>query len=228
MENLVSLLAGVLGIVVIDLVLSGDNAIVIGMAARQLPPAKRRLAIILGGVAAIGLRVLFAAIASLLLAIPFLEAVGGALLIWVAWKLLRESGPAHEAAGSVSVFGALKTIVVADVVMSLDNILAIAGVSHGDVGLLLFGLLVSMPLILFGSGLIAMVMNRLPWLGLVGAGILAWTAGTMIVEDQALGHLLPYPEMVHLAAAPVLTVAILLPSIVTMLRSRILPMRSDL
>src|SRR5512133_2251740 len=97
MENLVSLMAGVLGIIVIDLVLSGDNALVIGMAARRLPPAKRRLAIILGGGAAIGLRVVFAAIAAFLLAIPFLQAAGGLLLLWVAWKLLRESGPVHEA-----------------------------------------------------------------------------------------------------------------------------------
>ncbi len=219
MEKLASMMAGVLGIIVIDLVLSGDNALVIGMAARRLPPRQRRLAIILGGGAAIGLRVLFAVIAALLLAIPFLQAAGGLLLLWVAWKLLRESGPVHEAEESISVVGALKTIVVADVVMSLDNILAIAGVSHGDILLLLFGLLVSMPLILFGSGIIASLMNRVPWLGLLGAAILAWAAGSMIIEDEVIGHLVPYPDQLHFVVPAVLTIAVLIPSLVEMARS---------
>lgn len=213
MENLLALLPGLMGIVIIDLVLSGDNAIVIGMAARRLPPRQRRMAIILGGAGAIGLRVLFAAMTALLLQIPLLQAAGGLLLVWIAWKLLREEQAAHDVAESVSLIGALKTIILADVIMSLDNILAIAGVSHGDVGLLLFGLVLSMPLILFGSGLIATIMNRAPWLMLVGAGILAWTAGKMIVEDPVVGQYLPNPEMAHLVAPVLLTIGVLLPSL---------------
>lgn len=213
MENLLPLAAGVLGIVVIDLVLSGDNALVIGMAARRLPPAQRRLAIILGGGAAIGLRVLFAAVAAFLLTVPLLEAAGGLVLLWVAWELLQDTGPTHEAQESLSIFGALKTIVVADVVMSLDNILAIAGVSHGDIGLLLFGLLLSMPLILFGSGVIADLMNRLPWLGPLGSAILAWTAGTMIVEDQILSGFLPEGELLRSLVPPLLAVVMVLSSV---------------
>ena len=213
MENLLALLPGLLSIVVIDLVLSGDNAVVIGMAARRLPPKQRRMAIVLGGAGAIGLRVAFAAVAALLLQIPFLQAAGGLLLVWIAWKLLREEEEAHGISESVSLFGALKTIILADVVMSLDNILAIAGVSHGDVGLLLFGLALSMPLILFGSGVIANVMNRAPWLMLVGAGILAWTAGSMIVEDAIVAQYVPNLDVAHLAVPLLLTVGVLAPSI---------------
>ena len=213
MENLLALLPGLMGIVIIDLVLSGDNAIVIGMAARRLSPRQRRMAIILGGAGAIGLRVLFAAMAALLLRIPLLQAAGGFLLVWIAWKLLREEGSGHDVAESGSLVGALKTIILADVIMSLDNILAIAGVSHGDVGLLLFGLLLSMPLILFGSGLIAAIMNRAPWLTLVGAGILAWTAGKMVVEDPVVTQYLPNPGMAHLVTPVLLTAGVLVPSL---------------
>lgn len=198
---------------VVDLVLSGDNAIVIGMAARRLPPRQRRMAIILGGGGAILLRVLFAAIAAVLLAIPLLGAAGGLLLLGIAWKLLREGEAAHDVSEGVSLFGALRTIIMADVVMSLDNILAIAGVSHGNVGLLLFGLLLSMPLILFGSGLIANAINRLPWLALVGAGVLAWTGGAMLVEDQVVAGWLPHIESLHLAIPGLLTAAVLAPSL---------------
>ena len=213
LENLGPLLAGVLGIVVIDLVLSGDNAIVIGMAARRLPPKQRRMAIILGGAGAIGLRVVFAATAALLLQIPLLQATGGLMLLWIAWKLLRDGEASHEVAESVSLVGALKTIIVADVIMSLDNILAIAGVSHGDISLLLFGLIVSMPLILFGSGLIANIMNRMPWLGLFGAGILAWTAGTMVLHDEIVGQLLPNSALLDTLVPAVLTIGVLAPSL---------------
>ncbi len=213
LENLLAYLTSVLGIVVIDLVLSGDNALVIGMAARRLPYHRRRLAILLGGAGAIVLRVLFAAIAALLLAIPLLQAAGGLLLLWIARKLLRERESSHQVAESVSVLGALRTIVLADVVMSLDNILGVAGASHGSLGLLIFGLLLSMPLILSGSGLVARLMNRLPWLELVGAGVLAWTAGTMIAEDPIVGGLLPLEGALLLLLPALLTVGLLAPSL---------------
>jgi YjbE family integral membrane protein len=212
LEGLLALLPGILSIVVIDLVLSGDNAVVIGMAARRLPPRQRRMAIIFGGAGAIGLRILFAAIAALLLQIPFLQAAGGLLLVWIAWKLLRDDQAAdHDVAESVTLMGAMKTIIMADVIMSLDNILAIAGVSHGNIGLLIFGLLLSMPIILFGSGLIAMVMNRAPWLMLVGAGILTWAAGTMVVHDAIVAEYLPNPAVADILVPVLLTVGVLGP-----------------
>ena len=215
MDQTLALLGSVLGIIVIDLVLSGDNAVVIGMAARRLPPKQRRLAIILGGGAAIGLRILFAAIATLLLQVPLLQAVGGLLLLWVAWRLLREGDSGgHEVAESVSIVGAMQTIILADVVMSLDNILAIAGVAHGNIALLLFGLIVSMPLILFGSGLIAIIMNRMPWLVYIGAGILTWTAGQMVAEDRVLSQVLHDVPAAHWLLPIIATVAILGPFLV--------------
>ena len=182
-------LTGALSIILVDLVLSGDNAVVIGMAARRLPSRQRYLAILLGGFGAIVLRILLATGASFLLAIPLLEAIGGALLLWIAWKLLPDEQNSHDVLPSASVFGALQTIVVADLVMSPDNVLAIAGVSHGNVQLLVFGLVLSMPLVLSSSGLIAALIGRLPWLLPVGASVLAWTGGGMIVDDHVLGPL---------------------------------------
>ncbi len=212
LENLLVYLPGLLGIVVIDLVLSGDNAVVIGMAARRLPPDQRRLAILLGGGGAIGLRVLFAAIATVLLAIPLLQVAGGLLLLWIAWRLLRSGRTEHSASEAVSTMGALRTIILADVVMSLDNILAVAGASHGSLGLLAFGLMLSMPLILMGSSVVAAILNRLPWLELVGAGVLTWTAGIMIVEDELLLHVWPYDGALQLLPA-LLTMGLLAPSV---------------
>ena len=187
------LLAAVLSIVVIDLTLSGDNAVVIGMAAHQLPLSQRRIAIVVGGGGAIALRVLFAALAALLLSIPLLQAIGGLILAWIAFKLLRqeeESQATHKV--GVSLGDAVKIIVLADVVMSLDNILAVGGASHGSVELLAFGLLLSMPIVMLGSSILAGLMSRLRWLVYVGAGVLAWTSGQMIVEDRLVGRFLPH------------------------------------
>ena len=206
-------IAGVLSIVVIDLVLSGDNAVVIGLAVRRLPTAQRRRGIVLGGAGAIGLRVLFAALAAYLLTIPFLHAAGGLLLLWIAWKLLRDEATSHGVSERESLFGALRTIILADVVMSLDNVLAIAGVSHGNVGQLLLGLLLSMPIILFSSGVVAAVMNRLPWLSMVGAGILAWTAGGMIQEDDLVSNVVAMGTLADPLIPLALTVAIVAPSV---------------
>lgn len=182
-------LAKVLSIIVIDLVLSGDNAVVIGMAARRLSPEQRRRAIIIGGGGAVVLRMIFTALAALLLGIPFLQAAGGLLLLWIAFKLLRpeEEGAHISEAGSLS--QAIKTIVLADVVMSLDNILAVGGAAHGHLGLLLFGLAFSIPLLLLGSELVARVLGRLPILVYVGVIVLVITAVGMILEDEIVHDL---------------------------------------
>ncbi len=176
----------IFSIVVIDLVLSGDNAVVIGMAARNLPPDQRRRAIILGAGGAIGLRVLFTALVAVLLGIPLLQAAGGLLLLWIALKLLRDQRQGHDVKEGGSLFEAVRTIILADVVMSLDNILAVGGAAHGSLPLLLFGLALSMPLILFGSSLVATLMNRFAWLVYLGAGVLAYTAAEMILEDPVV------------------------------------------
>jgi len=180
------LLSAVLTIVLFDLLLSGDNAVVIGMAARRLSPENRRKAILLGGAGAIGLRILFTASATLLLGIPLLEAVGGLLLLWIAYRLLRPENHAAEVGEAGSLGEAVRTIVLADVVMSLDNILAVGGAAHGDIRLLLFGLLLSIPIILFGSSLVARLLGRVPALVYVGAVILVYTAVEMFFEDQVI------------------------------------------
>lgn len=217
------LIGQVLGIIIIDLVLSGDNAVVIGMAARSLPPPQRRKAIIFGGGAAVGLRILFTALATLLLQVPLLQAAGGLLLIWIAIKLLTGGEHSEEGvqeAGSMA--EAIRIIVLADVVMSLDNMLAVAATAHGDLWLLLFGLAVSIPLLLLGSSLVSSLLNRFPWLTWVGALILGWAAARMIVEDQIVEDKIvhPYLEAIPSPEAVVTAVIVALVVGVTLLVNR--------
>ena len=181
-------LSAVISIVIIDLVLSGDNAVVIGMAARSLSEENRRKAIVFGGAGAIGLRILFTALATLLLGIPGLQAAGGLLLFYVAYKLIR---PQHEAADdSIHAAGSLReavqTIILADVVMSLDNILAVGGAAHGRLELLIFGLLLSIPIILFGSEFVARLLARFPAFLYIGVYVLVHAAVAMILHDPTI------------------------------------------
>ncbi len=181
---MLDLLGPILSIVVLDLVLSGDNAVVIGMAARRLSEENRRRAIIWGGAGAIGLRVLFTAMAALLLGVPYLQAIGGVLLLWIAFRLLRPEDHSAHVGEAGTLREAIRTIVLADVVMSLDNILAVGGAAHGNVGLLLFGLFLSIPIILFGSELVARLLGRFPILVYLGAFVLIHTAVSMVLEDD--------------------------------------------
>ncbi len=183
-------------IIVIDLVLSGDNAVVIGMAARALPAESRRRAIIFGGIGAVGLRIFFTAIAALLLDVPLLQAIGSFLLLYIAFKLVRPTGHDAHVTEASSLREAIKTIILADVVMSLDNILAVGGAAHGDLWLLLFGLALSIPILLFGSSLVARLMGRLPILVYIGAVILVITAVRMFFHDQIVHDLYAAPPYV--------------------------------
>jgi YjbE family integral membrane protein len=190
------LVAAIVNIVIIDLVLSGDNAVVIGMAASRLVGKDRRTAIVWGVVGAIGLRVTFTAMFAILLGIPLLQLVGGLLLVWIAYKLVRPPSADHGNVKAASGrWEAIRTIVMADVVMSLDNILAVGGAAHGELWLLLFGLALSMPLITFGSGFVAWALDRAPWLMFVGGAVLAKVAGEMISHDpytKSLASGLPF------------------------------------
>lgn len=201
---LLRLTGQVLGIVLLDVVLSGDNALVIGMAVRRLHGRQRRLAVIGGAAGAISLRVLFAALAGLLLHVPLLQAGGALLLLWIAWKLLaQEQGVETAVREAASLWDAIQTVILADVVMSLDNILAVGGLSHGDVGLLLFGLGLSISLIMLASNAVAWLMNRVPLLVHAGVAVLTWTAGSMLVEDQAVHTALGYAaQATHVGAVP--------------------------
>jgi YjbE family integral membrane protein len=180
-------LDAVLKIIVIDLVLSGDNAVVIAMAVKSLPPQIARRAALIGAAGAVLLRVFFAALAAILLVVPYLQAIGGAILFWIAFKLLVGDEEAHDAGDVKGFWHAVRIIVLADIVMSLDNILAVGGAAHGNLLLLSFGLALSIPIVLFGSQVLTGLIHRWPLLAYVGAGVLAWTAGEMVLHDKMVG-----------------------------------------
>jgi YjbE family integral membrane protein len=170
-------------IVWIDLLLSGDNAIVIALACRNLPPEQRKIGILLGSGAAIVLRILFAVIISYLLGIPFLKIIGGLLLFWIAIKLIQGDEGHGEVEGSTTLWAAVRTVAIADAVMSLDNVLAVSAASHGNIWLFSFGILLSIPMIIYGSNIILSLLNRYPILIWMGAALLGWIAGDMITND---------------------------------------------
>ena len=174
----------VLQVIVIDILLGGDNAVVIAMASRRLPAQQRSKAIFWGVFGAIALRVVLIFFALQLLQIPYLKIVGGVLLLWIGVKLLmpQEDG-GHKIDASAHLIGAIKTIVVADAVMSLDNVIAIAAAAKGSLGLVVFGLVVSVPIIVWGSKFVLVLMDRFPVVIVAGAALLGWIAGDMLAHD---------------------------------------------
>jgi YjbE family integral membrane protein len=180
-------------IIMIDILLGGDNAVVIALACRQLPPAQRTKGIIWGTAGAIVLRVILIFFALTLLAIPFLKIVGALLLVWIGIKLITpDEGDGHgNVQASDKLWAAVKTVIVADLVMSVDNVIAIAGAAESAGGdhkmpLVIFGLLVSIPIIVWGSQLVIKLMDRFPSIILLGGMLLGWIAGTMAVSDPAV------------------------------------------
>ena len=177
-------------IVILDLTLAGDNALVIALAVRKLPPKQQWQGRLWGTVGAVGLRIAFIAIISVLLRVPLLQAAGGAVLLWIAVKLLSQEGhggeETHQVRQGTTLLEAIWIIVVADVVMSLDNVLAISGAAHGDMTLVIFGVGLSIPIVIWGSGLLARLMARFWWIVDVGAAILGWVAGEMILGDRVV------------------------------------------
>ncbi|NEZ42433.1 TerC family protein [Paenibacillus alvei] len=174
--------SALMAIVVIDLVLAGDNAIVIGLTARNLPKEQQKKVIFWGTFGAIALRSLLTLAVVWLLKIPGLLLIGGVLLVWIAYKLLIEE-KGHDVGSAVSLWAAIKTIIIADTVMGLDNVLAVAGAAHGDFILVVLGLLISVPIVVWGSTLIIKWVERFPVIIYIGAGVLAWTAAKMIVDE---------------------------------------------
>lgn len=181
-------LVAVLQIIAIDILLGGDNAVVIALACRKLPPEQRRKGIVWGVAGAIALRIVLIFFALQLLAIPWLKIVGGLLLFWIGIKLLQpEDGEAEgHIATSTTLAGAVKTIIVADAVMSLDNVIAVAGAANGNLLLVVFGILVSIPVVVWGSQLVLKMMDRFPIVITAGAALLGWIGGGMMVSDPAL------------------------------------------
>lgn len=191
-------------IIGVNILLSGDNAVVIALAARSLPPPMRRTAIVMGSAGAILMRVVLTIVAAEILQLPWLRLIGGILLLWIGVKLLiPESDDAPVRTGNRGVWGAVRTILLADLVMSLDNVLGVAAAAHGSRPLLIVGLAVSIPLIVFGSAVILRVMDRFPVVIAVGAGLIGWVAGEMLVSDNLVAAHIPAPwqHAVELAAA---------------------------
>ena len=180
--------SALLAIIVIDLVLAGDNAIVIALAARNLPPHLRNKAVAWGTVGAIAVRTAMTVIVVWLLKIPGLLLVGGALLLWIAYKLLinPEVGDGHKGNSATNFWGAMRTIVIADAVMGLDNVLAVAGAAHGNFLLVVLGLLISIPIVIWGSQIILKYVQKYPAIVYIGAGVLVWTGVKMMTSEPLI------------------------------------------
>lgn len=194
---------GLLKIVWINIILSGDNAVVIALAARSLPPDQQRKAIFWGSGAAVALRIALTVVAAKLLELSFLQIVGGLLLLWIGVQLLseeeEEDGNANETGSLVA---AVRTILIADLVMSLDNVIAVAAAAKGSMVLLILGLAISIPLVIFGSTLMIKLMERFPIIVTLGAALIGWVGGETIVSDVALKEVVAgYPWLHYVAAA---------------------------
>jgi YjbE family integral membrane protein len=178
----------VVEIIWINVLLSGDNAIVIALACRNLPPKQRFSGTVLGTIVALLLRFVFAAIVSTLMVLPYLKIVGGATLLWIAVKLIvpSESDTAEDAASGGGLWQAVKLVAVADVVMSLDNVIAVAGAANGNYALLVFGLGISVPAIVAGATIIMKILDRFPIIVWAGAALLGWIGGDMIATDPVI------------------------------------------
>jgi len=175
-------------IIYINILLSGDNAVVIALACRDLPPKQRRWGIVWGAAGAIVLRIILTLFAVTLLELPWLKVVGGVLLLWIGVKLIADDDEEEgkNVMASDRLWAAVRTVIVADLVMSVDNVLGVAAAAKGSVPLLVFGLLVSIPLVIAGSQIILKLIERFPVIILAGGGLLGWIAGKMLVEDAAL------------------------------------------
>ena len=190
--------AAALQIIWINILLSGDNAVVIALACRSLPPKERKWGLLLGAGAAVALRIFFTLIIAQLMGLPFLKLAGGVALLWIAVKLIvpeEEHGEDKVAAGD-SLWRAVRIVAIADIVMSLDNVIAIAAAAKGSVTLIVFGLVISIPMIIAGAALLTAVLTRFPILVWAGAALLGWIAGEIMIEDPAtIGYL--GAEVVH-------------------------------
>lgn len=193
---LLSLVSIIGGITLLDLVLSGDNALVVGTVAARLPEKQRLFAIAIGGGLAILFRILFSVLATLLLFIPYLQAIGAGLILWVAYRLLtarnedQETDHASRQVRERRFFSVIGSIVVADLSMSLDNMLAIGALAQGNAWAIIVGLVLSVAILMLASALVARLMKLLPWLLDLAALVLAWTAASMLIEDQKVGPFL--------------------------------------
>ncbi len=197
-------------IILIDLLLAGDNALVIALAVRSLPRRQQFFGRIFGTAGAVLLRVMLIMVATVLLTVPLLQLAGGLLLLWIAVKLVRPSAPpeAHTREAN-SLARAIWIIIVADAVMSLDNVLGVAGAAQGDMKLVVFGIALSIPIVVWGSGLLARLMARFTWIIWLGGGVLGYVAGEMILNDAAVGRWTGGGTLLRVLLPPLLGLAMM-------------------
>lgn len=198
-----------ISIITVNLLLSGDNALVIALASRKLAPEQQKKAILWGGAGAIGLRIILTFAAIVLLRIPYLQLVGGLALLGIAIKLLNGEDEPKKLEAKSSLGDAVKTIIFADMVMSIDNVIAIAAVAKGNIPLLVVGLAISIPIIIWGSKLVHALMNRWPVIITIGAAFLGWTAGEMAIADKKISPLLAPYAWSHWAIPAVFAVCVI-------------------
>ncbi|KGH25801.1 MULTISPECIES: TerC family protein [Comamonas] len=194
---------GLFKIVWINIILSGDNAVVIALAARGLPPQQQKKAVLLGSGAAVVLRIALTVVAAKLMQLPFVEVIGGLLLLWIGVGLLKAEDEEENSASVVrqGMMAAVRTILLADLVMSLDNVIAVAAAAGGDMLLLILGLAISIPLVIFGSTLMIKLMERFPVIVTLGAALIGWVAGETITSDHVLEGFVRINPWAHYAAA---------------------------
>ncbi|AVS63783.1 TerC family protein [Paracidovorax avenae] len=194
---------GLVKIVWINIILSGDNAVVIALAARSLPPHQQKQAIFWGSGAAVVLRIALTVVAAKLLELSFLQIIGGCLLLWIGLQLMTDGDDEEESSGAnAGLMAAVRTILIADLVMSLDNVIAVAAAAHGNMVLLILGLAISIPLVIFGSTLMIKLMERFPVIVLLGAGLIGWVGGETIASDASLHDFAEaHPSLHYIAAA---------------------------
>jgi len=181
--------SSLLTIVFIDLLLAGDNAIVIGMAARNLPKESQKKAILWGTFGAVSIRIVATALVVWLLKIPFLLALGGVVLLWIAYKLLVHEDQHGDIKPASTLIASIRTIVIADAAMGLDNVIAVAGAAHGSLELVVLGLLISIPIVVWGSTLFIKIVDRYKWIVYVGSAVLAYTAAKMVTHEKRFDEL---------------------------------------
>jgi YjbE family integral membrane protein len=196
---------GLIKIIWINIILSGDNAVVIALAARTLPVQQQMKAVVFGSGAAVVLRVVLTVVAAKLLALSYLQIVGGLLLLWIGVQLLgdEDEDEPGEVKQHASLFSAIRTILIADLIMSLDNVIAVAAASQGSMLLLILGLAISIPLVIFGSTLMIKLMERFPIIVVIGAGLIGWVGGEAVIGDNVLKDVVAANPWLHYAAAAV-------------------------
>lgn len=216
-----------LAIIMVDLVLAGDNAVVIALAARNIPKEKQKKVILLGTLGAVVIRMIATFAVVWLLKVPGLLLVGGFVLVWIAYKLLVEEKKHESVAAESTIVQAVGTIIVADMVMGIDNVIAVAGVAHGDFLLILLGLIISIPIMVFGSTFVIVLIDKFPIVIYIGSAILAFTAGKMILDEQLLKNIVEPLATGKWVIIGIVTVAVIVAGRLTKMRRSKLNLELD-